>query len=169
MSDFRLRFDPALIPGYARRYSFGDDEIAGIGPRVKRRGFLTKRDLRILGKWKSARSAHLLERNSEEFVEETTEIALRAKSEQLRIGSLLLLSGVNWGLGSVILHTCHLDPYPILDWRALWSLSTRPPSFPTFDVWWHYTQFCRELAVQNGVTMRDLDRALWQYSKEHQR
>ena len=168
MSEFELRFDSALILGYARRYSFGDEELAEVGPRVKRRGFLTKRDLSILGRWKSPRSAGLLERNSEEFVEEITAVALRAKSEQLRIGALTLLSGVNWGLGSVILHVCHSEPYPILDWRALWSLSSKPPAVYSFDFWWRYTLACRELAARHRVSMRDLDRALWQYSKEHQ-
>ena len=36
-----------------------------------------------------------------------------------------------------------------------------------FDLWRAYTGHCRGLAAA-GVTMRDLDRALWQYSKEKQ-
>src|SRR5438094_6968533 len=158
MSDFRLRFNPGLIPGYAARYSFkaGDDVLAEVGSRAKRRGFLTKRDLRVLGRWKSVRSAHLLERNTEELVEETTAVALGARSEQLRIGTLMLLSGVNWGIASVILHACHPDPYPIYDWRALWSLGMRPPKFITFDFWWLYTLACRQLATEWHVSMRYL-------------
>jgi hypothetical protein len=31
-----------------------------------------------------------------------------------------------------------------------------------------YTRECRSLATAAGVLMRTLDRALWQYSKEHQ-
>ena len=30
---------------------------------------------------------------------------------------------------------------------------------------WQYTCFCRQLVAETGVTMRTLDRALWQYSK----
>jgi hypothetical protein len=37
-----------------------------------------------------------------------------------------------------------------------------------FSFWWEYTQFCRKLAAEAGVSMRTLDRALWQYSKENQ-
>jgi len=78
-----------------------------------------------------------------------------------------LLSGVGWPMASVILHWCHADPYPILDFRALWSLGLDPLPPYDFDLWRAYTGHCRGLAAA-GVTMRDLDRALWQYSKEKQ-
>jgi hypothetical protein len=31
-----------------------------------------------------------------------------------------------------------------------------------FEFWWEYTLFCRELAQEAKVNMRELDRALWQ-------
>jgi hypothetical protein len=37
-----------------------------------------------------------------------------------------------------------------------------------FDSWWLYVEACRKMAHLNNFTMRELDRALWQYSKEHQ-
>jgi hypothetical protein len=37
-----------------------------------------------------------------------------------------------------------------------------------FEFWYQYTQFCRKLAQEAIVSMRELDRALWQYSKENQ-
>jgi hypothetical protein len=71
-------------------------------------------------------------------------------------------------MASVILHWgCH-EPYPILDYRALWSLGIDSPPAYNFNFWWAYTQQCRGLAAQAGVSMRTLDRALWQYSKENQ-
>jgi hypothetical protein len=114
-----------------------------------------------------ARSTNGIRRSA--FVEEATATALRARSEELRIGALRLLAGVDWGLASVILHTCHSDPYPILDWRALWSLNSEPPHGGySFGFWWGYTSACRDLAKRYDVPMRVLDRALWQYSKERQ-
>jgi hypothetical protein len=69
----------------------------------------------------------------------------------------------------VILHFCDPLPFPILDYRALWSLGyPKPPSY-TYEFWSDYTAFTRELARSTGHSMRDLDRALWQYSKENQR
>jgi hypothetical protein len=33
----------------------------------------------------------------------------------------------------------------------------------------NYAEFCRKTAAECGVSMRMLDRALWQYSKENQK
>ncbi len=35
---------------------------------------------------------------------------------------LRFLDGVEWPTASTILHFCGARPYPILDYRALWSL-----------------------------------------------
>lgn len=81
---------------------------------------------------------------------------------------LLLLTGVSWPTASVILHFCARDRYPILDFRALWSLGfLRVPAF-TFSFWWEYTCFIRGINDRMGLSMRTIDRALWQYSKERQ-
>jgi hypothetical protein len=68
----------------------------------------------------------------------------------------------------VILHFCARDPYPILDVRALWSVSAKPPAHVDYPFWAEYTRFTRMLAARAGVSLRVLDRALWQYSKENQ-
>ena len=81
-----------------------------------------------------------------------------------------MLDGVGWPTASVLLHFGHAEPYPILDYRALWSCGVpRPPSQYSFGLWWPYTRFCREITRRYGISMRTLDRALWQYSKERQR
>ena len=80
---------------------------------------------------------------------------------------LLLLNGVRLPTALVILHYCHADPYPILDIRALWSLGVDANAVSySFEFWNEYTQYCRKLANEANVTMRELDRASWQYSKE---
>ena len=136
---------------------------------VKKRGFLTKPEFLELCRWKSPRSKHLVERNSVGFVEEVTRTALSTPEERLRIEVLTLLTGVGWPSASVLLHFAHVDPYPILDYRALWSLGIdHVPAAYDFDFWMAYTLFCRKLAAEVGVSMRQLDRALWQYSKENQ-
>ncbi|MBI4851367.1 MAG: hypothetical protein HY819_06015 [Acidobacteria bacterium] len=38
----------------------------------------------------------------------------------------------------------------------------------SFSFWWDYVLFCREIAERNSISMRVLDRALWQYSKDNQ-
>jgi hypothetical protein len=66
------------------------------------------------------------------------------------------------------LHFGHTDQYPILDYRALWSLAVDPPPPYSFSIWWRYVEFCRTLAKKCDVSVRTLDKALWQYSNENQ-
>jgi hypothetical protein len=142
-----------------------------IGPRSKRAGYFSKADFVALCRWKSPRIVPRCEENTEELVQEVTETALNARCEELRIKAPTLLRGVHWPVASVILHFAHRQPYPIIDFRALWSLGWDlggQRDF-NFEFWWVYVEFCRKTATDCGVSMRVLDRALWQYSKEHQK
>jgi hypothetical protein len=136
---------------------------------VHERGFYTKPELVELVYWKTPRAKARVERNAEGFVNEVTRTALSTPDERLRIEVLTLLQGVNWPTASVLLHFGHKQPYPILDIQALWSLGVETASAYTFEFWWEYTQTCRKLAQEAGVSMRILDRALTQYSKEKQK
>jgi len=170
-SVFHLRFDPSEVDHWAARYSYGGEEelLAAVPLRVRQAGYLTRQDLLEIGVWKSPRIRSRVLSNDDSLVREVTRISLSTPEERLRLHVLLALRGVGWPVGSVILHLCHDDPYPILDFRALWSASVDVPSFFSFDFWEAYTAFCRDIAESAGVSMRQLDRAMWQYSKEHQR
>lgn len=76
---------------------------------------------------------------------------------------------MDWPTASVVLHFCDGGAWPILDFRALWSL--RQPDGVRYDFayWARYADATRALAAEAGVTMRALDRALWAYSKAKQR
>jgi len=169
---FSLRFDVDQITFWAARFNnntSGDARLAKIlAPEIRARGYLTKTDLIEFCRWKSPRTHKHVINNDEGFVHAVTEVALSTSNEQMRIGVLTLLHGVSWPTASTILHYCHPDPYPILDYRALWSLSVDAPNHCDFGLWWAYTQFCRELSDLSGESMRTVDRALWQFSKEHQ-
>lgn len=165
----RIRFPPRDLRGLAQRFGdSGDERLLEIAARARARGHLTARELRVMARWKSPRSSPRVARNSDELVRETTRVMLSTKSERLRVEVLTLLEGVNWPTASVILHFVHPGPYPILDVRALWSLGIdRPPPY-TYEFWERYVAFTRATARRLRVSMRDLDRALWQYSKERQ-
>ena len=172
MVKFKLQFDESMIPELANLYSYPleDKVVDKVGPRSKSRGYFTKDDFKALCRWKTPRSKSRVNSNPPEFIEEATRIALSTDCEELRIGVLTLLHGVSWPTASVVLHFAHKDPYPIIDFRALWSLGIKKrPQFYTFDYWWEYVQICRKLAEKCSVSMRELDRALWQYSKENQK
>lgn len=167
---FYLRFEPTEISRLAAQYQYedGDAVINDTVLRVKRQSYLTHPDLVALCYWKSARSHTRCAQNPPDYIEAVTYIALTTPHERLRIEILTLLFGVSWPTASVILHWYHRDPYPILDFRALWSLGIDEAPSYTFEFWWAYTQFCRQLAMESKVSMRDLDKALWQYSKMKQ-
>ena len=170
MQLFKLRFSPDEIPHYASEYTFKvEDELMQATKEAGKRGHLTLAELLKICRWKSPRSAGHVKRNTEAYVDEITRFALNTENERARIESLTLLDGVSWPTASVILHLGHSSPYPILDFRALWTLSVEVPSSYNFSFWWHYVEFCRALAQRYDVDMRTLDRALWQYSKERQK
>lgn len=168
--DYSLRFDGGEIGHWASRYEYpGEKElIRDLVPIVKRRGHLRKDEFLEVCKWKTTRSQSKCRKNPSQLIEDITAISLRTNNDILKIGVLNILNGVSWPTASVFLHFFDEERYPILDVRALWSLSIDDPPPYNFQFWIEYVQYCRQLADKYGVDMRTLDRALWQYSKENQ-
>jgi hypothetical protein len=166
---FSLRFPEKEISRWASRYSYASDyELESvIAPAAQARGYFTKSEFLALCHWKTPRTGPRCAENEENFVKEVTRIALTSPNERLRIEVLTLLRGVDWPTASTILHFGYKDQYPILDFRALWSLGIGTVPYRDFAFWSSYTNYC-QLARRARVTMRVIDRALWQYSKEHQ-
>ena len=164
-----LRFPESKIKSWADKYDCNQEEVTLINlrPAIQRSGYLTKDQLKLVAHWKAPRSAGHVEKNDELYAKEITSWSFSAKNQRLKIEVLTLLDGVLWPSASVILHLFHKEPYPILDFRALWSVGLSVPKQYSFSFWWEYVGFCREIARRNSVDMRTLDRALWQYSKEH--
>jgi hypothetical protein len=160
---FKLRFDKKDLWKWEENFRSeeGEEPVLVLCPKVKEQGFYTREDLQTFCYWKTPRSRSRVARNPADYVEAITQIALSTPNERLRIEILRLLSGVDWPSASVLLHFGHSEPYPILDFRALWSLGLDANSVPyNFDFWQEYTQYCRMLAQETNVTMRELDRAL---------
>lgn len=164
--NFKLQFDQKDIFYWAQRYPINEDFQVEkiIAPRVRMFGYYTKPEFLVMCHWKSPRTKPIVESNEENFIKEVTEIALSTKNEKLRIKILTLLSGVSWPTASVLLHYGYDNLYPILDIRALESLGVDAMQVVyNFELWWKYTLFCRELANEANVSLRTLDRALWQF------
>jgi len=171
MVSLSLRFPRTRIQEWADRYSFpGEDElIEMVASPARDRGCLRRDEFMKLCAWKTPRSKPRCAANTDDSLRKVTRIALDPGSpERVKIEILTQLSGVGWPTASVILHLCDKNLYPILDYRALWSVGVKAPSQYGFELWQAYTQFTRELSREAGCSMRTLDRALWQYSKEHQ-
>ncbi len=165
-----LRLTVDALPAYASRYSYGsEDGVIALVSKIRERGFLTKEELVVVGDWKSPRIRSRIARNSGETVREVTRLALETRSVQLAVHIPQALLGVGMPVASTLLHWFHQDPFPILDFRALWSLGIEMPAAYSLDFWEGYVGLVRGIAVTWKVDMRTLDKALWQFSAEHQR
>lgn len=115
--------------------------------------------------WKTPRSKPLVAENTEHDVVTVTSAALATENERLRIEALRSLRGVEIPTASVLLSFAFPDRYTIIDVRALESLGHPGRSVYTVNYWLDYLRACRRIAAENGMTLRELDKALWHYSK----
>lgn len=133
--------------------------------------YLNRQNFLKLCMWKSPRpKKHYEDKlNSDSRIGEITKLAIGSKDEYLKITVLQLLKGVSWPVASVILHFAEPDKYTIMDFRAIWSLGMQQPKIYDFDFWENYTETVRSIAKNAKVTLRNLDKALWVYSKLNQK
>lgn len=151
---------------YSSLYDYeADDTLTDCMKSAALRGYMTLPDLIEVARWKwrGGRTRQLCSLNTETEVNEISRVSFSTGSERLRIGALLALSGVNWPMASVILHFRFPDRYPILDVRAMNTVGGS--KLYTFERWLEYVELCQATAMQYGITMRTLDKALWAFDK----
>jgi hypothetical protein len=169
MPEFELQFPPDDIEALARRFSYDDEDdgaCRAAGAAAAARGYYARDEFLDVCAWKSARSRPLVRANDALTVEAATRAAFETVDEAARMGALIGLHGVGVPTGSVLLYFAFPDRYPILDVRALESLGRKGRSVYPLSFWVAYVHACRELAAENRVSLRTLDKALWQHSKE---
>jgi hypothetical protein len=142
-----------------------DDEALEAGKRI-RNGEFTKSNLKMIFKWKNGTSRFYGSRLEAQFDSNSSgevEAALRAvdvaNTTEAAVNALLKLKGIGVPTASAILtHLCP-EHFTVIDVRALNALgiSNIELSFYSF-----YNQYCLDLAKEYGVSVRDLDRALWE-------
>ena len=165
---FRLALSPEQIESLAERFPASDDRrLLEVGAEVRARGYYARDEFIEVCAWKTPRSRPRVAANGESTVIDATRRALAAYDEATRFAALLELKGVGAPTASTLLYVAFPDDYPILDVRALESLGVKSRSTYPVSFWLAYLEACRALARENGVSLRTLDKALWQYSKEH--
>jgi thermostable 8-oxoguanine DNA glycosylase len=167
---FELQFQADQIRALAERYEYEDDEhVPAAGEAARKRGYYMRDEFLRICAWKTGRSKPRVASNGEQEVERATRTAFEAQDEAERIEALLELNGIGIPTASVLLHFAFPREYPILDVRALESLGQRGRTTYSVSYWLKYLDACRRLAEEHGVSLRVLDKALWQYSKERDR
>lgn len=130
--------------------------------------YLDKEKFVKIGLWKSTRPKKKYESNDDLTVREITRFSFSTNSEEAKIKSLMVLNGVGYPVASAILHFAFPNKYPILDFRAIWSLGWEQPKNYTFDFWQKYCGRIRDISKETGESRRTVDKALWKYSEKHQ-
>jgi hypothetical protein len=162
------RFSREWVLQHASNYRYADDSAAvAAGSAAARRGHYTRDEFLVVVRWKSQRVVPLAEGNTSHAIESHTRAALAAADELTRVAELVSLQGVGVPVASALLHFTDPEKFPILDFRALASLGDlRRRTTYTNESWVSYLQRCQALADEIGVSVRDLDKALWQASKD---
>ena len=164
---FEIQFPPEQVPDLAARFPPVDEgAVDTIGPAARARGYYRRGEFLLVCAWKTPRSAPRVALNTERAVRAATRRALAETDEAVRMQALLSLSGVGVPTASTLLYFAFPALYPILDVRALQSLGVKPRSQYPISFWLGYLESCRALAAACGVSIRTLDKALWQWSKE---
>lgn len=168
------------IERWANRYNVDSDtDIENLVPIVKKRGYLTHSELVELACWKlpdrwkrgpDEGKLGLVKANSPNDVQDITRSAFLSTDDRESIRCLRRLSGVGLAVASAILHWFHECRYPIWDIYARWSvrLNECQHQYKNDDERWQaYVDFCRVRSDEYGVSMRILDRALFEYGKNN--
>lgn len=157
------------VRDWANRYRSDDDSVIdAVAPAVRERGHFRRDEFLDIYAWKTRRTIAKARKYTESEIVDVTGVAFSQADEKLRICLLRALDGVDWPVASTLLHVGVSADYPILDYRALWSLGSQMPSWVSFELWWTYVECCRALAADAGVTVREFDKALWAYSEANQ-
>lgn len=164
--NFNLRFDPADLPQLAQRYGYKSDDAAlSAGVRIAS-GNYGRSNIETIFEWKTkGRGRSRLRSNSDEEIADALCSAAKAKTERAAIAVLSGLQGVGVPVASAILTAIDPERYTVIDFRALQALGNNSED-RSVNFYLAYLNACRQLARKYKVTLRDFDRALWQWSSE---
>jgi hypothetical protein len=164
---FKLQFPAREIEATASRAGYEDSpRLMDAGAAARARGHYTREEFIEVCAAKTPRSKPKVASNTEAAVSHATGRAFATDDEADRMHALLELAGVGVPTASTLLYCAFPSDYPILDVRALESLGVKSRSTYPVSFWLEYLHACREISQRNGVTIRTLDKALWQHSKE---
>ncbi|MFC1945438.1 hypothetical protein ACFLWF_01645 [Chloroflexota bacterium] len=132
--------------------------------------YLDKEYFVRLGNWKSARARKHYESNRNEEVIDITRKSYIATDELEKLKLLMTLKGVGVPVASTILNYMQPDKFPIFDYHCrnvlteagLWM---KVGNDANNKAWLDYVYIMRELANKLGVSLRELDKAMFAYDK----
>jgi hypothetical protein len=143
--------------------------------QLRSKGYLTKKELLEILRWKSPRPLRHYELNSEAHIREVTKLAFSTKNDCLRLHILTALRGVNYPSASAILMFYDPKKYPVLDirvWKQLFRLklvtsNSRGQNF-TIQQCEEYLKIIRGIAKERRLTARQVEKRLFDFDRKTQ-
>lgn len=163
---FEPQFDPSCLPALAASYpAAGDDKAFDAGKRI-RQGVCTRTELEDIFEWKTnGRGRSRLRLNTDAEISDALSLSHSANTERAAVAVLCGLHGVDVPVASAILTTIDPQRYTVIDFRALEALGS-PVTGRSVSFYLEYLRACRQLARAHAISLRDFDRALWQWSRD---
>jgi thermostable 8-oxoguanine DNA glycosylase len=141
-----------------------------VSERFKEEGTLEPFDFFAIVAWKSNRAKTKIRKGLDDAgktVQGLMSEVAQAETSRDKVEVLLQVWGIGLAMASAILTVCDPEAFTVLDYRA-WetlrgaSLQGLPEHYPaTSDEYLDYCRVCRQLAERVGMSLRNLDRALW--------
>lgn len=159
------KIGPEEAVSLARQYPVDEDrEPLLAGAAIRDRGDFTRDNLAKIFKWKTRdRGKSRLLRNQDAEIEEALRLATGAIHPRTAISVLRGLDGVEVPVASAVMTMIYPNRYTVIDFRALETLGVEQ-SFPTVTYYLAYLHRCQIIAKDWCLSLRELDRALWQWS-----
>lgn len=171
MREFVLQFPPAEIRQRSDAYPYGVEEAAAMeAGRKIAAGTFSLEVLEPIFVWKvKDRRPDLREGNTLTDVKEALMLATLAKNVRSSISVLASLDGVGIPVASAIMTAIRPSMYTVIDMRAIGALGLddKIGSYGRLNYYMTYLRHCIEDAKTHGVTLREYDRALWQWHEEN--
>lgn len=170
---YRFKLTPTAFQKLAEKYMSELDEesrieeekIIGLKTGIQKRGYLTKKELHGVARWKSKRTSYLTLENTASSIKSCTEKAFKFTNDWEKLKTLTQLRGIGYLTASVILHLYDKQEYPILDKHTIWASGWDYKLRISSGFWNAYIYFSRTPTQYRNISIRTLDRALCYYSK----
>lgn len=103
-------------------------------------------------------------REIETVLRQVVESGGEPPSDSLKV--LITLSGIDIPVASAVMTAVFPERFTVIDFRALDALGAKKYSTRSIKKYLEYASYCRNLAAEWHLSLRDLDRALWKWSEK---
>jgi hypothetical protein len=167
MISFKLMVDRDEAVVLAETYNDPDEEPALRAGTAIKNGDFSRVHLSTIFTWKTGdRGKGRITSNSDADIQEALEFAVSVNQSRLAVAALTGLHGVQIPVASAIMTAIDPIAFTVIDFRALEALGIpRKKQFISLNGYFEYLEFCKNTALEWNMSLRDLDHALWQWSK----